>query len=68
MSNLLLTKRRLANYLGVTVRTVDNMRISGEIPAHDYEITKRAIKLWHPDTINAWLETKRVGVTTTIQA
>ena len=67
MSNLLLTKRRLANYLGVSVSTVDNMRMAGEIPIHDYEITKRAIKLWHPDTINAWLETKRVS-TTTIQA
>lgn len=61
MSNLLLTKKRLANYLGISVSTIDNMRATGEIPSHDYEITKRAIKLWHPDTISRWLETMRVS-------
>lgn len=56
-----MSKRTLASYLEVTVRTIDNMRVSGELPPHDYEITPRGIKLWHPDTINAWLETKRVS-------
>lgn len=55
MSQTLLTRKRLANFLGITMRTVDNLLSDKQLPDPDYLITTRGIKLWHPETITAYL-------------
>jgi predicted DNA-binding transcriptional regulator AlpA len=55
VSQSLLTRKRLANFLGITMRTVDNLLTDKQLPDPDYLITARGIKLWHQETITEYL-------------
>lgn len=52
----LYNRKRLAELLGVTTRTIDNMIRDGELPAPDYHIARRRMKIWKQSSILAALD------------
>ena len=59
MSNIsvLLTRKQVAERLGISIETIKQHRRSGEMPEPDYIIDNKP--LWREKTIDKWNENRR---------
>jgi|GEM_PF-6920895 len=54
----LLNVKQVANYLSVSISTIDRMQKDGEIPPADYLVSNVQKRLWKMETITGWLNTQ----------
>lgn len=57
----LYNRKRLAELLEVTTRTIDNMIKDGELPPPDYHIARRRMKIWKQSSILAALDANNLS-------
>ena len=55
--NVLLSRRDVAELLGLNVETIKYHRATGGMPAPDYIVDQKP--LWRRDTIDQWIATRR---------